>query len=340
MPQGLGNRTWRTGRSSLLGPAEAEAEITNPNRGPYSGYFQGSDGRRIPVYSNRTSGGGTNRTSGGGTGWQDGPSYPTTPAQQQPGSAPVVTDRAGTGTYTGPDGSGMQGRARNALNRMQGYGNQMAGLAGQAANMYGSVYAPGVRQAYQTANMPVQDVVDRASIDTGLAFNKSQGILNRNMSRMGINPNSGRFQGLQQQWGLARAAAEAGAMTRARRQGQEDNFRRLLSAVGLAGNSFGQATNALSGAAGISGDAAGQYDRWATEEGARKSFAESGGQYGSQGGGQAGSASPLQQEIDQDLGSSPARQTYSERQASNKQRYADRQQRNRDVYANRQNALR
>jgi hypothetical protein len=262
--------------------------------------------------------------NGGGAGWQDGPSYQIAPPVQQPGIAPVVTDRGGTGTYTGPDGSGMQGRARNALNTMQGYGRQMAGLAGQAQNMYGSVYAPGVRQAYQTANMPIQDIVDRASIDTGLAFNKSQGILNRNMSRMGINPNSGRFQGLQQQWGLARAAAEAGAMTRARRQGQEDNFRRLLSAVGLAGNSFGQATNALGGAANIAGNAAGRYDQWATEEGAASSYNQS----------------PLQQEIEQDLGSSPARQTYGERQASNKQRYADRQQRNRDVYANRQNALR
>ena len=290
MPQGLGNRTRRTGRSSLLGPAHAEAEITNPNRGPYSGYIQGSDGRRLPVYSNRTSGNGTTIPLNTTGGWETGPSYQTTPAQTQ-GTQPVVTDRAGTGTYTGPDGSGMQSRSRRALNTMQGYGRQMAGLAGQAANMYSSVYAPGVRQAYQTANMPVQDVVDRASIDTGLAFNKSQGILNRNMSRMGINPNSGRFQGLQQQWGLARAAAEAGAMTRGRRQGQEDNFRRLLSAVGLAGNSFGQATGALGGAANIAGNASGQYDRWATEEGAASSYERS----------------PLQQEIDQDLGGSTRR---------------------------------
>ena len=262
MPQGLG--TYRPGDKIQF-------------RGPdYKGYVEGSQGR-VQVFG-RT-------PTGTSTRWQPGPSYQVAPPAQQTGSAPVVTDRAGTGTYTGPDGSAMQGRSRNALNRMQGYGNQLAGLAGQAQNMYSSVYAPGVRQAYQTANMPVQDIVDRASIDTGLAFNKSQGILNRNMSRMGINPNSGRFQGLQQQWGLARAAEEAGAMTRARRQGQEDNFRRLLSAVGLAGNSFGQAAGALGSAAGLAGNAAGRYDQWATEEGAASGY-----------------NSPLQQEIEQDLG--------------------------------------
>jgi len=258
------------------------------------------------------------QTSGG---WQQGPSYVYPAANRVPGAGPVLQQEE---PYEGPTGSGMQGRARNALRTAGMYGAQMGGIGNQAAALYGGVYAPGVRRAYQTAEMPIQDLVDRASIDTGLAFNKSQGILNRNMSRMGINPNSGRFQGLQQQWGLARAAAEAGAMTRARRQGREDNFRRLLDAVGAASDAGGTALNAYGGAAGTAMDMSGQYDRWAGEEGARSAYGNP-------------PRSPLQQELDQDLGTT--RQSYAKRQAGNAQRYADRQTRNYNTYWDRQNSL-
>jgi hypothetical protein len=48
---------------------------------------------------------------------------------------------------------------------------------------------------------------------------------------MGVNPNSGRFQGVQAALGTQQAAQTAGAVTQARVGAEKENYDRLLSVV-------------------------------------------------------------------------------------------------------------
>lgn len=97
-----------------------------------------------------------------------------------------------------------------------------------------------------------RNFADQAAIDSNASFDESLGTQNRNLTRMGINPNSGRYAGLQQKWALSRAAAEAGAKTRGRAQSDQLNMNYLNQAGGM----FGSAVNANRGVASDFGDLA------------------------------------------------------------------------------------
>jgi len=113
-------------------------------------------------------------------------------------------------------------------------------------NDYMNTYAGlGSQMAGAAAGDTTGADIDQAGTDVSLAYDKSRQIMDRNLSRMGVSPNAGKFRGLQQQWGLARAAAEAGAKTRARRTAEGGRFDRLLQAFRAGQNLPGQALSAL-----------------------------------------------------------------------------------------------
>ena len=120
-------------------------------------------------------------------------------------------------------------------------------------------------QAFDTDAMRNQ-LATKASADAGLAFSQQNQSNERRMASMGVNPNSGRFQGMAQQSGLMQAGAKAGMMTGARERAQQTGYARKLDAVGmgrgLAGAStaaYGSAMNAGNSAAGNYGMAGQQY---------------------------------------------------------------------------------
>jgi len=176
----------------------------------------------------------------------------------------------------------LLGRAEDAYGSLGRGGSAVSGLGQRLSSQYGSTFAPLNRRIVAEAPINSNDLVDQAALDTNLSFDKARGIQERSLSRMGINPNSGRFQGLQQQLQLAQAAAEAGARTRARRAGRREGFGRMLSAAGLGQNLPGQAVNAMSAGASIGARAgeglrglAGDYGSLASsqaEEGELNSF--------------------------------------------------------------------
>jgi hypothetical protein len=96
----------------------------------------------------------------------------------------------------------------------------------------------------------------KAAADTGLAFNRTRQANERAMASMGVNPNSGRYQGMSQQAGLSQAATRAGAMTGTRVQAQQMGYARKLDAAGLGRNLAGSSTAAY-GSAVNAGSAAG-----------------------------------------------------------------------------------
>lgn len=88
----------------------------------------------------------------------------------------------------------------------------------------------------------------KAAADAGLAFNQTRQANERAMASMGVNPNSGRFAGLQGQSALQQAAVRAGAMTGARERAQQLGYARQLEAAGLGRNLSNAAATAYGGA--------------------------------------------------------------------------------------------
>ena len=99
----------------------------------------------------------------------------------------------------------------------------------------------------------------KAAADSGIAFNRTRQANERAMASMGVNPNSGRFQGMAQQSGLMQAANRAGAMTGARERAQQTGYARKLDAAGLGRGLSGASTAAYGSAIGAGSQAAGNY---------------------------------------------------------------------------------
>ena len=93
-----------------------------------------------------------------------------------------------------------------------------------------------------------EQLASQAAADTGRAFGISQQQNQRAMAAMGVNPNSGRFAGMQNASGLQQAAMRANAMTGTRRQAEQMGYARQLDAAGLGRGLAGASLGAYGGA--------------------------------------------------------------------------------------------
>jgi len=100
-------------------------------------------------------------------------------------------------------------------------------------------------------------MASKASADAGLAFSQNQRMNQRAMASMGVNPNSGRFAGMQNASNLALSAQRANAMTNSRTQADQMGYARRLDAVGMGRGLAGASAAAYGGASGA-GSMAGQ----------------------------------------------------------------------------------
>lgn len=99
-------------------------------------------------------------------------------------------------------------------------------------------------------------LASQAAADVGLAFGRTRAMNERAMTSMGVNPNSGRFAGVNNASVLAQAANRAGLMTNTRNQAEQMGYARKLDAAGLGRNLSGASLAAYGGATN-SGTAAG-----------------------------------------------------------------------------------
>jgi hypothetical protein len=113
-------------------------------------------------------------------------------------------------------------------------------------------------QAFDTDAMRNQ-LATQAAADSGLAFGRTQKANERAMASMGINPNSGRFQGIGSQSALMQSANRAGIMSGTRQQAQQTGYARKLDAAGLGRGLAGASTAAYGSAVGAGSQAAGNY---------------------------------------------------------------------------------
>ena len=109
-----------------------------------------------------------------------------------------------------------------------------------------------------------EQLASQAAADAGRAFGISQQQNQRAMASMGVNPNSGRFAGMQNASGLQQAAMRANAMTGTRQQAEQMGYARQLDAAGLGRGLAGASLGAYGGAnqagsmAGANAQSAGQ----------------------------------------------------------------------------------
>jgi len=107
-------------------------------------------------------------------------------------------------------------------------------------------------------------LASRAAADSGLAFSNTRAQNQRQMASMGVNPNSGRFAGIQNSAGIAQAATTANAMTNTRLQAEQMGHARQMDAAGLGRNLASASLGAYQGAsnagsqAGANAQSAGQ----------------------------------------------------------------------------------
>lgn len=131
----------------------------------------------------------------------------------------------------------------------------------EAQALYGETRRKLVDSANEGVKADLQGVTDRASADVAQSFQKSQEETDRNLARMGINPNSGRAMAAKAGTGVAKAAAESGLINTSRRNEKryaDDTTWNRRTFVGQMGSSeinaaaggVGSASNALSGAMG------------------------------------------------------------------------------------------
>lgn len=156
-----------------------------------------------------------------------------------------------TGPATG-SGQGFQGLSQDYLAQaakafQNPWGQQMGSMGQGLYGQYLRGTVPAMAQARAAASYR-PDMVSSAAVDAQMANDQARGQVTRQLTRMGVNPNSGRFAGLLQEASLAGAANKAGAMTRAEHMERESEFGRLMSAAGLGAGLPGEALSAMSGA--------------------------------------------------------------------------------------------
>jgi len=146
-------------------------------------------------------------------------------------------------------------------------GRSTGALGGAQGRIYRQNYQPIVQGLPSESTLDAPAILGQANVDVMGSFDKSKGTMQRDLARMGVSPSSGRWGGLEQKWALARAAAEAGAKTRARRMIREEEWARKLGLANFGQNMAGQAASTMGmgfkermGVAGALGDAAGAAD--------------------------------------------------------------------------------
>ena len=99
----------------------------------------------------------------------------------------------------------------------------------------------------------------QAAADSGLAFNRTTKANERAMVSMGVNPNSGRFQGIGAQNALMQSTNRAAAMTSTRERAADAGFNRKVQAAGLGNYLSGASTAAYNNSVNAGSNAANSY---------------------------------------------------------------------------------
>jgi hypothetical protein len=149
----------------------------------------------------------------------------------------------------------MSPLARRAADQQFAAQDQQMAIAQEDRERYLSTFAPveqGLVRRAQEFNTDAyqQQLASQAAADAARAFGTTQGMTSRNLSRMGVGPNSGAAMSQMNQNALGLASMRAGAMTGSRLQSEGEGMNRLYNAAALGRGLPGQTLGAYGGAVG------------------------------------------------------------------------------------------
>jgi hypothetical protein len=147
------------------------------------------------------------------------------------------------------------GATNPSIGNVTGAGSALMGFGEDLSGMFNETF-PGIYQSLiEQSRIDPEQYVGKAAADTTDAFAGALETQRRSATRMGVNPNSGRFAALEQNWARAMAATKSGAMTDARFKANDTKFARTQAAANVGLNLGQMATGAMSSAAGAFGTA-------------------------------------------------------------------------------------
>jgi hypothetical protein len=159
-------------------------------------------------------------------------------------------------TFQNQSNSNLRSAGQN-VNRVQGAASNLQGVGNDLVGQYNNTFAPINARLADTAEIPLSTFESEAATESANAFDRSRAMQQRDMIRMGINPNSGRFQGSMRDLGLLEAAARAGAITGAKNYGRNINFQRMMGVANFGQGVLGQGMGVLNNAGAMFGNAFG-----------------------------------------------------------------------------------
>lgn len=180
------------------------------------------------------------------------------------GSFGGAASGAMAGSLFGPVGMGLGGALGGLGGGLLGgddaegnpYMLQLAKNAKLLSRDYAGYYRGLLQSLPGQAVMPLSQYTNEAAGNVAAGYDRARGIGERNLSRLGINPASGRWQGLMANLARSEAAGTAGALTAARTAGRLDNWNRQTQAAGLGLQMMGMGQAGLGQAAGLANQGA------------------------------------------------------------------------------------
>jgi hypothetical protein len=156
----------------------------------------------------------------------------------------------------------MKPLAQRIADQQMAAQEEQMGMAREDRARYLETFAPVeqglVRRAQEFDTDAYRErLASQAAADAARAFDNTQGMTSRNLSRMGVGPNSGAAMSQMNQNALGLASMRAGAMTGSRLQSEGEGMNRLYNAAALGRGLPGQTLGAYGGA-NASGSAAQQ----------------------------------------------------------------------------------
>lgn len=113
---------------------------------------------------------------------------------------------------------------------------QQMDMAQEQYEYYKSTYLPLEQEIVESAGLSEtqqQEMVASAGLTTANAFDSSIAQRERNLQRMGINPNSGLYADNTRKNAISKAVAKANSQNSARAQAEEMDYTQKVAAVGL-----------------------------------------------------------------------------------------------------------
>jgi hypothetical protein len=139
----------------------------------------------------------------------------------------------------------------DAIASQNSIAQQELDMAKEQYDYYKTTYRPLEEEIVANAGLSdseQQEMVTTAGLTTQSAFDSAEASRNRNLQRMGVNPNSGAYAENTRKSAISKAVAKANSQNTARTRAEEMDYNQKFAAVGLGKGLPSSAAGLMSGA--------------------------------------------------------------------------------------------